>query len=118
MERIFEAGALDVYTAPIGMKKNRPGVLLRAMCAPERRENVAAAIFRHTSTIGLREARMERRVLRRETAARETPLGPVRVKRVSGFGVEREKYEYDDLARIAREQGLSLAQIRQKIEEK
>ena len=114
-ERIFEAGAVEVYTVPIGMKKNRPGTLIRAICPPDVREAVAAAIFRYTSTIGLREVMTERCVLRRESGEVQTPFGPVRVKRVSGWGVAREKYEYDDLARIAKEQGLSIAQVREQI---
>ena len=91
--------------------------VLPRMASPSRTSapGQAAAIFRYTSTIGLREVMTERCVLRRESGEVQTPFGPVRVKRVSGWGVAREKYEYDDLARIAKEQGLSIAQVREQI---
>ena len=108
MERLLEAGALDVYTTPIGMKKNRPGVLLTCLSAPENRERVLKALFLHTTTLGVREAALDRYTLKRELASVETPDGTVRVKRASGYGVEREKIEYDDAARIAARTGESL----------
>ena len=114
--RIFRAGAVEVYTVPVGMKKNRPGTLIRAICAPEKREAVLSAIFRHTSTIGVRETEMRRYVLPRSIETKQTSLGPVRVKRACGRGVLREKPEYDDLARIAEENGLSLAEVRARLE--
>ena len=114
--RIFDAGAVEVYTVPVGMKKNRPGTLIRAICAPEKREAVLSAIFRHTSTIGVRETETRRYVLPRSIETKQTSLGPVRVKRACGRGVLREKPEYDDLARIAEENGLSLAEVRARLE--
>ena len=112
MERLFAGGAREVYTVPVGMKKNRPGTLLRVLCRSGEREKMAALIFKHTSTIGICAAEMERLVLERHFERRETPYGPVQVKASSGFGVKREKLEYEDLARIAREQDLSLAELR------
>ena len=111
-EQLLEGGARDVFTVPVGMKKNRPGTLLQVLCDPAERERMAALIFRHTSTIGVRETEMRRFVLDRRTETRTTPYGEVRVKKCSGGGVSREKIEYDDLARIAREQDLSLAEAR------
>ena len=111
MERLFEAGALDVYTTPIGMKKNRPGVLLTCLSAPENRERVLKALFLHTTTLGVREALLGRYTLKRGIASVETPDGPVRVKRASGYGAEREKVEFDDAARIAAQTGESLAAV-------
>jgi len=113
MDRLFEAGALEVFTVPAGMKKNRPGTLLEVLCAPQDREKLVSAIFRHTATIGIREAELRRYTLDRRTETEETPLGPVRVKRADGYGTAREKYEYDDLARIARERDLSLREVRE-----
>ena len=113
MERLLEGGALDVYTVPIGMKKCRPGTLLRVMCAPADRDALCALLFRHTTTLGVRECALRRHVLERECAALDTPLGPVRCKRASGYGVAREKYEFDDLAAIARERGIGLRQAAQ-----
>lgn len=115
-ERIFEAGAVEVFTVPIGMKKNRPGTLIRAISPPAKREAVIFAFFRHTSTIGIREVETRRCVLSRAIETKQTSLGPVRVKRSSGYGVVRDKLEYDDLARIAGESGLSLAEVRTRLE--
>lgn len=108
MERLFDAGALDVYTAAVGMKKSRPGTLIRVMCAPERRDALCRELFRHTTTLGVRECAMRRHVLERGVVTLDTPAGPVRRKDSSGFGVTRRKYEFDDLAAIARERGISL----------
>ena len=116
MERLFAAGALDVYTVPIGMKKSRPGVLLEALCRPRDREALAEAMFRHTTTLGVRESSCRRYVLRRELDTLDTPWGPVRRKTSGGYGVSRAKYEYEDLARIARERGIGLDQARGLVE--
>lgn len=112
LERLLEAGAKEVYTTPAGMKKSRPGTVLRVLCAQADREVMVRLLFRHTSTLGVRECVMRRYVLDRRTEQRQTPYGPVGVKRASGWGATREKYEYDDLARIAREQDISLRQAR------
>ena len=108
MERLFDAGALEVYTVPAGMKKSRPGLLLRVICRPEQRDTIVRTIFRHTSTIGIRESVSRRYVLERRVQTLDTPCGPVRQKTSTGYGVTRVKYEYEDVARIARERGLSL----------
>ena len=115
-EMLLAAGARDVYTAPIGMKKNRPGTLIRVICSPEDKERMARLLFRHTTTIGIRETEMGRYVLDRQLETSETPLGAVRVKKTAGYGVAREKYEYEDLARIAAERELSLAEARALLE--
>lgn len=110
-EMLFEAGALDVYTQAIGMKKNRPATLLTCMCRPEEREAFLAVLFKHTSTLGVREALSRRHVLTREIYTIATSYGPVSIKRASGYGVTKEKCEYEDLAKIAKENGLSLAEV-------
>ena len=111
MEQLLAAGALDVFTSPIGMKKSRPATLLRLLCRPEDRERMAALLFRHTTTLGVRESLCRRYVLERSEDTRETPWGSVRVKSASGYGVHRRKYEYEDLADIARRTGRSLTDI-------
>ena len=108
MEELLRLGALDVYTTAIGMKKNRPGIMLTCMCKEEQRDEMLRCLFRHTSTLGVREARFVRHTLDRSVRTVETAHGPVRIKCASGWGVSREKAEYEDLARIAREQGISL----------
>lgn len=112
MQILLASGALDVFTAPIGMKKNRPGVLLTVLCRVEDRETLLPLIFRHTSTLGVRENRLRRYTLTRRTETVDTPYGPVRQKISTGYGVERRKYEYEDLANIAREQRLSLNELK------
>ena len=80
MERLLEAGALDVTFAPICMKKNRPATLLSVIAAPELSEMLSAIIFAETTTLGLRIIRADRRVLARSVAEVETPYGNVRIK--------------------------------------
>ncbi len=110
MDRLFEAGALDVYTIPIGMKKSRPGLLIHVMCREKDKESILRALFTHTSTIGVRENRFTRHVLERSIETVKTPAGPVRRKVSRGYGVTRVKFEHDDLARIAKEKGISIAE--------
>ena len=118
MERLFEGGALEVYTVPIGMKKSRPGTLLRVMCTERDKERMIHLLFQHTTTIGVREAVTRRYVLDRSIETVRTPYGEVRRKVASGYGVSRAKYEYDDLSRIAREQNISLGEVKALLEDK
>ena len=116
MEQLLAAGAREVFTTAVGMKKSRPGTLITVICREAQREVMLQQIFRHTTTIGVREVMCARHVLQRDIITVNTPLGPVRKKVSVGFGVEREKWEYDDLARLAREHNLSLAEVQQLIE--
>lgn len=118
MERLLEAGALDVFTAPVGMKKSRPGVELTVLCRPEDREAMVELIFRHTTTLGVRETMCRRYTLQRRVETADTPWGPVGKKISQGYGVTREKLEYEDLARIARQEGVPLARAAALAEEK
>lgn len=117
METLFSAGASDVYTQPIGMKKTRPGVLLSVICMPEEADRLAALIMKHTTTLGVRRQDLSRYILKRSIETVETPHGPVRVKKASGMGIGRCKAEYEDLAEIARKHGLSLSEVRQEIQQ-
>lgn len=112
MQTLLDAGAPEAFTEAVGMKKNRPGILLTCLCRPEQRDEMVRLLFRHTSTIGIRETVCRRYVLRRATGTVETPYGPVRVKTSEGYGVRRSKAEYDDLACIASEHGLTLDEAR------
>lgn len=116
-ERLFEAGALEVYTVPAGMKKNRPGILLNCICRTEDEEKMVELLFRHTTTLGIREHVSRRFTLKREIVEQTTPYGTVHKKLSSGYGITRGKLEYEDLARIAREYGVSLAEARKMAEE-
>ena len=115
MERLFDGGALEVYTVPIGMKKSRPGTLIRVMTHEDKKEELVRLMFKYTTTIGIRETVTHRYVLDRSFDHVHTPYGEVQVKRSSGYGVSREKLEHEDLARIAREQNLSLDEVKASI---
>lgn len=117
MEALLAGGALDVFTTPIGMKKSRPGVLLTVLCRPAEQEKMAKLLFRHTTTLGVRVGLCSRFTLRRSEEVTQTPYGPVRRKISRGYGICREKPEYDDLVKIAREQGKSLSEIREMLKE-
>lgn len=114
-DKLFAAGALDVYTIPIGMKKSRPGHLLHAICREADKDALVRALFAHTTTIGIRENRFRRYTLDRRIETIETVDGPVRRKCSTGYGVSREKFEHDDLARIADAQGLSLREAEARV---
>lgn len=111
MEELFAAGALEVYTIPIGMKKSRPGTLLCVMCRPEDKEKMVKQLFLHTTTIGIRESSFRRYTLDRSVETVQTPYGGIRRKVSTGYGVTRQKYEYEDLAKAARDNDLSVSQI-------
>ena len=111
MEELFAAGALDVYTVPIGMKKSRPGTLLCVMCRAEDKEKMVRLLFRHTTTIGIRENVYRRYTLERTVETVQTPYGDIRRKTSTGYGVTRQKYEYEDLARAARENDVSVSEV-------
>lgn len=117
MERLFEAGALEVYTVPVGMKKSRPGVLLCVMCKEPDKDKLVRHIFKHTTTIGIRESVNRRYILNRTITTVETAAGTVRRKISEGYGVTRAKYEYEDLVRITEERNLSLSDVIKLIEE-
>ena len=112
-EQLFQQGALDVYFTNIGMKKSRPGVVLTCICKAGQREVLLHSLFRHTTSLGVRETICSRYVLNREVRTEYTADGPVRVKRAEGYGVVREKAEYEDLKRIAEEQNLTLREARE-----
>ena len=116
MEQLFKAGALDVYTQAIGMKKSRPGVLLSVICLPEDADHLAAEMMKHTSTLGIRRQDMSRYVLARRMETVEASYGSVRVKVASGMGVEKAKAEYDDLAALAEKHGATLNAVRKAVD--
>ncbi len=115
LEEVLAAGALEAYTTPVGMKKSRPGTIFSILCREEDREKLLRVMFRHTTTIGVRESICKRYTLTRRFETVQTSCGEVQKKISSGYGVIREKYEYEDLARIAREQKLSLAEVRRRL---
>ncbi len=115
MEQLFAAGAVEAYTIPVTMKKSRPGNLLCVMCRERDKQKILETIFKHTTTLGVRENISNRYFLERSIETVKTEFGDIRIKRAEGYGVKREKYEYEDLAAIARKTGLSIEEIVQKI---
>lgn len=116
IERLFEAGALDVFTVSVGMKKSRPGTMLCVLCNQEKRDQMIYSIFKHTTTLGIRENISRRYTLQRRVEKVETIYGEVQVKYSEGYGVKKEKYEYKDLVRIANEKEISLDEVVRTIE--
>ena len=112
VEVLYRAGALDVYTIPIGMKKNRPGILLTCMCRMEDRERLLSLIMKHTSTLGVREYICRRYTLERGMCELDTNYGRVRAKRSTGMGITRIKPEYEDMKEIADKNGIALSDIK------
>ena len=115
LELALEEGAVEAYTIPIGMKKSRPGTMICVMCREADREKMISLLFRHTTTLGVRESISRRYTLDRKIETVETQFGPVRKKVSEGYGVTREKFEYDDVAKIARENDMSIREVREKI---
>ncbi len=111
MAGLFARGARDVFLTPVIMKKSRPGIVLTAVCDPERRMEISEVILRETSTIGLRFSEMERMTLHRELRSVRTRYGPVRVKVASGSGIRRATPEYDDCARLAAKAGIPVVEV-------
>ena len=117
MDCLFEAGALEVYTIPLGMKKSRPGVMLCVICKEADKDKMVKLVFRHTTTLGIRENRSRRYTLKRNVKTFDSPYGDVRVKYSEGYDVSRKKFEYNDLARIARERGISVDEALKLVEQ-
>lgn len=116
MEELFRLGALDVYFTNIGMKKSRPGVMLTCMCRSDKRDEMLRCIFKHTTTLGVREYVCNRYNLTRSIDTVQTEYGAVRIKKAEGYGVKRSKAEYDDLAKLARKNDTTIAEIRKATE--
>ena len=113
IEKVLEEGALDAFSTPVYMKKNRPGILLTIMCKEDMIERMLQYIFRYTTTIGVRQSICNRFILDREEEIIETEYGTVRIKKVSGYGTSRVKPEYEDIKRIANERNVSPKEIRE-----
>lgn len=113
-EALFAAGALDVFTQAVGMKKSRPGILLTVICKPDQVSTCETVLFRETSTLGIRRSQQQRTPLERNFATVETDYGPIQIK----LAYHHQKLvnvqpEYEDCARIAREHDLTWQQVYQ-----
>jgi pyridinium-3,5-bisthiocarboxylic acid mononucleotide nickel chelatase len=112
LERLLEAGALDVSFIPVQMKKNRPGTILHVLAQPTSVNDLLAIIFTESTTIGARTYEVTKRMLQRETHTVETSVGPIRVK-VARLGnqVVNVAPEYEDCHELARRRGLPLKEV-------
>ncbi|MGL6076262.1 MAG: nickel pincer cofactor biosynthesis protein LarC [Fimbriiglobus sp.] len=111
IERLFAAGALDVFTIPIQMKKSRPGTLLTVLCDLPSVPTMEEILFRETGTFGIRQTRCQRSKLTRQTRTFETPWGPIRVKDGERAWYQITTPEYEDCAAAARQAGVPLRMI-------
>lgn len=112
MDRLYAAGALDVYYAAVQMKKNRPGTLVTVIAAVERRDAIATVLFTDTTTIGVRHQEMLRERLEREIVTVETPCGPIRFKVSARDGrTVNASPEFEDCAKAAAERGLPIKEV-------
>lgn len=116
-EMLFSAGARDVFTVPIYMKKNRLAVILTCLCVEKDKNKIIETIFKHTSTIGIRETVMNRYVLNRKIEEKHTKLGTIQVKKSFGYGCEKEKIEYSTLSELATKNDMSISQVKKLISE-
>lgn len=107
IDRLFAGGALDVWTTPIQMKKNRPGIMISVLADEEKREVLEEVLFRETGTLGVRRCRYDRTKLPRDVTTIETEWGPVRLK--------AGKPEFEDCARIARTRSIPLQEVMKRI---
>jgi hypothetical protein len=108
MERLLEAGALDVTLTPIFMKKNRPATMISVIAVPDTTERMAAILFEETTTLGIRVIEAQRRVLARSTAQVDTPFGAVAVKYTENGSFAPE---YEDCRKVAGEKGVALRTV-------
>jgi uncharacterized protein (TIGR00299 family) protein len=112
MDRLFSAGAVDVFYAGVQMKKNRPGTLVTVMAPPERRDEIVGLLFAETTTIGVRYQEVARECLSRDVRTLDTPLGAIRFKVAMRDGrVVNAAPEFDDCVRVAAERGLPVKDV-------
>jgi hypothetical protein len=117
-EQLRQAGALEVFSQAIAMKKGRLGQLLSVIAHPEQLPALRQVWWRHSSSLGVREHCQQRWALQRRLQQCDTPLGPVQIKwALQPDGVWRSKIEHDDLAALATRHGLALAQVRALIDD-
>ena len=111
MEKLFQAGAKDVFFTPVYMKKHRPANQLSVLCDETQAPRMEQILFTETSTIGLRKYKVKRTCLPRETVVVTTPYGDVQAKKVSLGSTTRIALEYDDACRLAKEKNVPLIEI-------
>jgi uncharacterized protein (TIGR00299 family) protein len=112
MEKLYAAGALEVFYSAVQMKKNRPGTLMTIVAKPEQREAMTEIVFRESTTIGIRHQELSRECLDREMVTVTTSLGPVRFKVARRDGrVLNAQPEFEDLAKLSAERGIPIKDV-------
>jgi uncharacterized protein (TIGR00299 family) protein len=112
MDRLHQAGALDVFYSPVQMKKNRPGTLVTVLATPERRQEISGILFAETTTIGVRYREMQRECLERELLTVDTPIGAIRFKVARSEGrILNASPEFEDCVRVAAERRLPVKEV-------
>ncbi len=115
VETLMDAGALDTFVIPLYMKKGRPAHMICCLCAPAQSQEFAELMFKHTTTLGIRVQETNRYVLTRTEEQQDTEFGALSVKRSEGFGSSVAKASHDELAAIAKRTGLSLREIKRRL---
>jgi uncharacterized protein (DUF111 family) len=116
LDKLFDAGASDAWLVPIIMKKSRPAITLSVLCTPEKSAGLKDLIFKHTSSIGLRESKVTKSMLHRETIRIETKYGEVRVKQcMYGGKAVRSKPEFEDCKALANQHNISIDEIENEV---
>ena len=118
VEQLVLSPALDIFTTPIMMKKQRPGTMLTVLCKVDDIDNVRDLIFKHTTSLGIRYHRCDRYILNRSTGDIDWEGHTIAFKKSCGFGVVRHKYEYDSLAAIANCNDMSLLDLKRQLRNK
>ena len=112
MDQLYAAGALEVFYAPVQMKKNRPGTMVTVLAPPDLRTRVADTLFRETTTIGVRYSERDRECLTRDWRSVDTPFGAVRIKIARrGETITNAQPEFDDCAKLAQERGVATKDV-------
>lgn len=111
INKLMDLGALDAFVTPIVMKKSRPALALTVITTPDKKDFFVKQIFKHTTTLGIRQVLCSRSKLDREI----TEKNSIKIKKSTGFGVEKEKVEFDDLAKLADDRDISLFEARKLI---
>src|SRR5699024_4734283 len=111
MNRLFEAGAKDVFYTPIYMKKNRPGVKIMDLCQEQDSSAMEDMLFFETNTIGIRKRNERRACLHRKIEEVQTKYGPLQVKKVSFQNNSRRYVEYESAVKIAKQNNIALRDV-------
>jgi uncharacterized protein (TIGR00299 family) protein len=110
-ELLLESGALDIFTTPIYMKKNRPAIMLTCLCKPDDKHYMSQLLLQHTTTLGVRYQTLKRDVMNYTVYSIQTAYGEIRIKSAKGHGLTKEKPEYEDVRAAALKNAVPFAHV-------